>query len=284
MVNTFFGNRADDNKYKGEIMTADRKIFDIHGHNGSWPDRINCDELIFDVIKREKISKLLISNLSGMETENHVEGGNPLIPELEANRQTIKLCKENEGVLYAAAVCQVGKSSPETLEQALKEYKFTALKFHPFLIGIDANDKIYDPYLEIAEANNLPCVFHSAPGTSDPMKIYMLAKRHPKVPVVLYHINLMGNCEFTIEMIAKAVAKKEANLYCDTAWCPMDVTVNALRSSIKNRVMFGSDLPIDGPDHFRYYRGIMQTIDDLMPNVADDYFYNTAARLFLGEE
>ena len=186
--------------------------------------------------------------------------------------------------MYAAAVCQVGHSTPDALEQVLKEYKFTALKFHPFLIGIDANDKIYDPYLEIAEAHNLPCVFHSAPGASDPMKIYMLAKRHPKVPVVLYHINLMGNCEFTIEMIAKAVAKKEANLYCDTAWCPMDVTVNALRSSIKNRVMFGSDLPIDGEEHFRYYRGIMQTVDELMPDVADDYFYNTAARLFLGEK
>ena len=265
-------------------MIINRKIFDIHGHNGSWPDRINCDDLIFNVLKNECISKLLISNLSGLETENHVEGGTPLVAELEANRQTIKLCKENKDVLYAAAVCQVGQSTPETLEQVLKEYKFTALKFHPFLIGIDANNKLYDPYLEIAEAYNLPCVFHSAPGASDPMKIYMLAKRHPKVPVVLYHINLMGDCEFTIEMIANSMAKKDAMLYCDTAWCPMDVTVKALRSNIKNRVMFGSDMPIDGPEHFRYYKGIMQTINDLMPNIADDYFYNTAARLFLGEE
>lgn len=264
-------------------MIVNRKIFDVHGHNGYWPDRINCDELIFNIIKNENISKLLISNISGLETENHVEGATPLISELEANRQTINMCKENEGTLYAAAICQVGKSSPDDLEKVLGEYKFTALKFHPFLIGIDANDSQYDPYIEIAEANNLPCVFHSAPGTSDPIKIYMLAKRHPKVPIVLYHINLMGNCEFTIEMIANSIAKKDALLYCDTAWCPMDVTVKALRSSIKSRVMFGSDLPIDGCDHFKYYRGIMQTIDDLMPDIAGDYFYNTAARLFLGE-
>ena len=75
-------------------MIINRKIFDIHGHNGSWPDRINCDDLIFNVLKNECISKLLISNLSGLETENHVEGGTPLVAELEANRQTMKLCEK----------------------------------------------------------------------------------------------------------------------------------------------------------------------------------------------
>jgi hypothetical protein len=79
---------------ENKLMNSQRKIFDIHGHNGSWPDRINCDELLFDVIKKEKISKVLISNLSGLETQNHVEGGVPLINESDANRQTIELCKK----------------------------------------------------------------------------------------------------------------------------------------------------------------------------------------------
>lgn len=257
-------------------------IFDIHGHNGEWHTLPDCNSVLLQIVEKENLKKLLISNLKGMETEGHVAGGVPLAGELEANRETVQLCRDHDGVIYGAAVCQVGKSNPSTVEQALSEYDFKALKFHPYLLGIDADDGLYDPYLEIAEHWDLPCVFHSAPGTSDPIKIYTLAKRHPRVKVVLYHINLTGDCEFGIELIKNSIRKKDAQLYCDTSWVPLDMVIKALNTLGAEHVMFGSDLPLDGVNHFKYYRGIMETVREVFSSkICDLYFYRTAEALFL---
>ena len=257
-----------------------KKIFDMHANCGKWGSKADCNSLVTEIADSENIEKLLVSNLGGLETEGLEPGNTPLLEELDANRQTMAFCQLNPKML-AAAICQVGHSTPDSIETALTEYNFRALRFHPYFQDISPTSEKYDPYMEIAKQYEIPCIFHAAPGKSDPANIYSLAKRHPKVKVVLYHLNLTGDCEYGIEVVQNSIRKRDARLYCNTSWVPLDMVVKAIQTLGSERVMFGSDMPIDGENHFRYYRGIIQTIDSIFSEEdCNNYLYETANKLF----
>ena len=109
-------------------------------------------------------------------------GRKPLDDEIAGNLKTFDFCKKNPQLL-PIAVCQPGYGNAENIEKLLNKHKFYALKFHPYYLGINANHDLYNPYLNLAEKYKLPCVFHTANGTSDSKLVYDLAKKYPNAEV-----------------------------------------------------------------------------------------------------
>lgn len=235
----------------------------------------------------DSVEKALVTNLSCIDTQNHLEGAVPNQNETVGNTETINLCKKNKKLL-PVAVCQPGHGSSAKIKELLSSNKFYALKFHPYYLGIVANDRLYDPYLEVAEKmpsikpdmykNPLPCVFHSAFGKSNPQSICELAKRHPNVPIVLYHSTLETNDnpnnkhEDAIRCVENA---KQKNIYLELSWVDQDVVSNKIVEMInrvgEDRILFGTDASLGdyGKTHGnRYY---LDRVNKLKQKIRDNF-------------
>ena len=168
------------------------------------------DQEIKDIAK--KIDKIIVSNLDCMtrnhpdmaQSSNFANGYTFLKNEYDGNIELLRNSTNPNEYLYATA--QPGYGSAETLKKALEEgpKKFVGIKLHPHQLNIPANDKVYEPYMQLAQSKKLPCLFHcelnvdwSVPqgrlfadkskwSTSDPRYIIELAQKYPDVPVFLW--------------------------------------------------------------------------------------------------
>jgi predicted TIM-barrel fold metal-dependent hydrolase len=240
-------------------MINSLRIIDAHGHTGKFYEEDLTFERLSDSISIESISsyrveQILISNLSGIDTISHKPAketnSSPILNQKESTEEILEICRQNKKFL-PVALCQPGFGSAEEIDKILTKDKFYALKFHPYFLGIRADDKLFDPFLEVAKKHNLPCVIHSADGKfnfeteengkSSPVYIYNLAKRHADVPIVLYHINLEANLDLGIDVVKQSIENKDADLYLETSWVNPCKVAEALRTVGVDRVLFGSD-------------------------------------------
>lgn len=121
------------------------------------------------------------------------------------------------------------------------------LKLHPAVDNYPADDRRLDPYIELAATAGAPVAVHSGPGNSDPAKIARLAARFPAVSFVLYHTYL-GIASG--KRRAVRLARSHPNLVLETSWCSWN-TVNQLIDELgPDRVLFGTDAPVDGAHHY----------------------------------
>ena len=258
-------------------------IIDSHGHLGRWKTEWNEDlllpELMGGILDSGGVEAILVSNLSGIDCRDHSAGGQPWLPQREANLELLEWCAEDKRLL-PLAVCQPGISEAAEIEALLALYKFYGLKFHPFHLNLDADDPAYDPFMEIAAARGLPAVFHAAPGCSDPEKIAILAERFPSVPVVLYHINLTGDVSYGIRIAGRYLAAGKANLYLELSWVPAEYIGEAVDAVGPDRVLFGTDAPLDGPDHYNWYTKSFAAIESLGAEAAGLILEGNSRRIF----
>ncbi len=205
--------------------------------------------------------------------------GKYILDEIEGNKKLLENIKKtnNADKFIPLAVCEVDTGNAENIDKLLnsKTDKFYGLKFHPMVIGLDADDKKYNPYMKIAQKYKVPCVFHTENGNADPKKIYELAKRTPDVPVVLYHMNIVPlgkvgerpeeeiqsknlqnhrdkwcwdvreawNRE-GIDIVEQSIKNNDANLYLEISWTKPESMIEAIKRVGADRVIWGTDAPI----------------------------------------
>lgn len=249
--------------FKGENI-------DMHWHEGTWKSEnakyTNKDtfELIgkpFDVningkASKEEIKHVLISNLDCMTFDDNKQ---LLKNEIDGNMDMLKECKKYPQK-KAYAVCQVGWGNAENIEKIITENpdSFIGLKFHPMVFEKDANLSIYDDYMKIAEKYNLPCLFHSDKTNSFacPKKIHELAKRFPKVPVILAHMGIGTDHKDAINVLKDSITNNDSLIYVDTSWVDfgnkempaikglIEYLQNTSTGDYTHRILYGSDAPL----------------------------------------
>jgi len=259
------------------------KIIDAHGHVGNWyyksklydttPD---MDTIVKSELKNgDTIEKVIISNLDCMVDKykyndeiKHIEF---LKNEYQGNKELLEFCNKNEK--YAPlAVCQPEYGSVEEIKRLFKDYpnRFVGLKFHPEELNVTAQSYTYEAYLEFAEKENLPCLFHcsntwdvSYPDggvgrhsyCSRPEQIYENAKKYKNVPVILAHYGGDGEANYNkvTECILQSIEKKDANLFADISWVDCDrpekpnlkrIIAQLKEKNALDRLLFGTDAPI----------------------------------------
>lgn len=240
-------------------------IIDIHGHIGTYRGFDLSKETLLDNIQRWGVKMVLVSNIDGAGLPEMTRD----LDEREANREAEDVVSQYSTVLRGLLWTRPADGSITRIEGFLLAqaepgavHTFVGLKFHPEMNQFAADDPVVDPYLALCEKYEMPAVFHSgaAGSNSDPEKIYAVAKRHPTVPIVLYHSGFEGNHDAAIEVAKKARAAGDADLYLETAQMDPDSVIKAILEVGSDRVMFGTDACYYGADHYSHYEKLIQRL------------------------
>ena len=136
-----------------------------------------------------------------------------------------------------------GRTDPRRGEQAIQELtrmkeklNLSGLKLHPMVECFRPDHPFFTKFFQKTADLNLPILFHTGDGFSSPGLIAGIAKKHPKLPIILGH--LKEGC--------LNVMKSFDNVYVETSgtipeFVEMAVEIDA------DRILFGSDAP-----YYRY--------------------------------
>ena len=258
-------------------------VIDGHTHLGQHKDKNYRTEDLLSLTKAynpydwksDDVSHFVVSSIEALSKTNDKY----LLNETDSNKKILSDINNSNypDKFIPLAVCQVDSGNANNIENLFRteKNKFHGLKFHPMAIGIDADDKKYEPYMEVAKKHNVPCVFHTENGYAAPDKIYNLAKKFPTVPVVLYHMNIVPagkvgdrpkeeieskNLENDkdkwcwdvrekwnregIDVVEQSLRNKDANLYLETSWAKPEAVIEAIKRVGPDRVIWGTDAPI----------------------------------------
>ena len=248
------------------------KIIDSHAHVGSLGGSayLKSDLDVFvksELPNKDNIEKMFVSDIDVLTSSKK---------EYEGNLALLKLFeKDNKYSLLAS--CSPKNGDVKNIEKLFNENpnKFLGLKFHSPIQNLALSDEKYKPYMEFAEKNKLPCLFHSQvellqdgkinpklKHIADPEEIYTLAKKYPKTPVIMAHLGSGWNeaHDKAIDILVQSIEKGDANLYADISWVDIDHSQTHIVKAIKRlkgidekdwkygdqsfRLMFGTDAPL----------------------------------------
>jgi len=264
---------------KEKQVWKDYSIIDIHAHIGSFTGYDLRTETLLDNLERFNIRLALISNIDGAA----LPGKTLDLDEVAANKITLETVKSNSEILRGLAWARPLDGSPKNLEPFLRDHSFVGIKLHPEMNHFAADDPRVDGYLELCERYKVPAAFHSDQpgGNAAPDKIYAVARRHPTVPIILYHMVFGGPHEPAISAVKEALKKKDATLFLETSQADPRAVIKAVRELGSLRVLFGSDATYYGADHYEKYQTLVETLQsELSKEDFANVMYRNAERLF----
>ena len=234
-------------------------IIDSHLHFGSMGDFKMPAKVLIKSMKKYKIDFGIVSNIEAISYDNQQN----LIPEayhysqLEANQKTLDLVKKYPNKLKGQFWI---KPHQEGFKQEVAQFMlknkdyFVGLKIHPFHSKLKITDKKYEKYLDFAQANNFSVAVHTAKDeVSQPYHLAEVAKKYPEIDFIMVHLGLGTNNKAAIEYVAEI-----DNLYGDTTWVDFTKVKEAVRKCGSQKILFGSDNPIDGLDTYKSYTKFLQ--------------------------
>ena len=265
-------------------------IIDTHVHIGK---SLNFDLHPADVIysmEQYGIDYALVSDISAAEFD-HL--GKPVPLELQKPQNqifldTVRFARENPGMIGAVPWLKIDSELPDdTFKAILRENRaiVRAFKFHPFHSRTAPDDERLEPIYRLAAEYDLPIVSHTG-GCEEARSIhlYNAAKKHAELSFVMVHMDLGTDNSEAIELLGKL-----PNLYGDTTWVSVESTLKAIGRWGSEKILFGSDNPIDGKDTYlsnrtgdrSLYQAYFNEFRDMVS--ADDYaniMYKNAQKLF----
>jgi len=129
-----------------------------------------------------------------------------------------------------------GKEAIDELVRIKEKLNLAGLKLHPMVECFRPDHPFFAKFFQKTADLNLPILFHTGDGFSSPGLAAKIAKKYPKLPIILGHMN---------EGCVNVMRDRE-NVYVETSgtipeFVEMSVDID------ENRVLFGSDVP-----YFRY--------------------------------
>lgn len=262
-------------------LAADR-VIDVHGHIGSYKGYDLDTATLLGNIARYGVRLVLVSNIDGAD----LPGTTRNLDETAANQATVEIVRQNKDKLRGLIWTRPADGAPAKIEPFLKHDKerlFVGVKIHPEMNHFPADDARVDGYLRLCEQYRLPAVFHSGKrgSESDPVKIYAAARRHPRVPVILYHMGFGRDHAHAIAVAKEALVKKDAQLYVETAQAEPAAVLDAIKQLGAERVLFGTDATYYGKEHYARYEKLIVLLKEKL--TAEEYaqvMRGNAERLF----
>jgi len=157
------------------------------------------------------------------------------------NETAFEAIKQSGGRLIGAFVpnCfQNAEVIKRDIQFFTEQYHFKVIKIHPWLGAFPANSKELYPVFEAATELELPILYHSGtiPFTT-PAEMFDMAKRFPKVKVVMGH---SGETELWHDVMA--LTKYADNLFIETSGQPNRIFLEQFVQRYgSERVLYGSD-------------------------------------------
>jgi len=258
-------------------------LIDVHAHVGSFRGFDMSLATLLANLDEGGVRIALVSNIDGAA----LPGTTADLDEERANRRVAEVVRAHpdrlRGLLWARPLDGDPARLARFLDDPATARLFVGIKLHPEFNGFAADDARVDRYLALCERYHLPAVVHSGrPGSpSSPERIYALARRHPTVPVVLYHMGFGGAHEQAIAAVEKSLARRDARLYLETAQADPEMVLQAIARVGADRVLFGTDASYFGKGHYRTYEPLLMLLRARLSD--EDYAkvtFANAERLF----
>lgn len=224
-------------------------IIDTHVHIGTMLNFDMREEYIEYMMKEYSIDHCIVSN-SECATHDHFQNPIPkeyLKSHVDTNLRVIEFARKSDGKITVAMWVNPYEDT-STIEPLLKDNIdiVKAIKIHPFHSKLRFDSEQVQSYIRLAQKYNLPVVTHTGDTQCDDVKlVYDMAKKYPDVNFVMVHMGLGTDNQEAIELISKL-----PNLYGDTTWVSIDSTLKFLSVCGDDKLLFGSDAPIDGKDTY----------------------------------
>jgi predicted TIM-barrel fold metal-dependent hydrolase len=221
-------------------------IVDAHAHIATWGTLKECKDTLLESMEKYAIGFSLVSDCDCSEYPT-VGDKDVRISQIEGLKKVIAFAKRYPNKIGAAFWINPHneKVTPELYKLIEKNRKYIfAIKFHPFESHLKISSPKLKPYLELARHFNLPLMVHTAADNySDIAMLADVAIKNPDLVFVAAHLQLCSDNKDGYRAL-----KKAPNLYADTAWVTMGHAKKVLTEIGEDRIMFGSDNPIDGID------------------------------------
>lgn len=265
-------------------------LIDTHVHIGTMIGFDMKREDVLYAMERYGVDFSLVSDIEGAERDHDGKRIPASLqkPQNTILRDTIAFAREYPDRIGAVPWLKIGSELPDdefrTLIRDNRELIY-ALKFHPFHSRRAPDDPEIGPVYRLAAEYDLPIVSHTG-GCEEARSVhlYNAAKAHPELSFVMVHMDLGTDNREAEELLGLL-----PNIYGDTTWVSVDSTLRAVRRWGSEKILFGSDNPVDGKDTYlcnrsgdrSLYQQYFHEFRDLVS--ADDYaniMYRNAARLF----
>ncbi len=208
------------------------RIFDAHVHLGkSGPWQPHVDPSIY-------VEKL-IQLFDDYGVERAVVFPNPNVGDKypEMNNYIAECVKK-----YPKRLVGFGRTDPRR-QDSIKELArikqllgLTGLKLHPLVECFRPDHPFFNKFFQKANELKLPILFHSGDGFSSPGLILKIARKYPKLPIILAHLREYG----------VGALKECENVYVETSGALPDF-IELCTDVDVDRILFGSDVP-----YYRY--------------------------------
>ncbi len=240
-------------------------IIDAHHHLGA------CR--VFDV---ELTEDVIVATMDANDVSMCVMQPFPGAPDPRAVHDAIadmsvRHDKRFKGIASLSPHCDAGDYFKE-VERCIRKLGFVAVKLHT--IGHAVNPMSADAETIFVTARDLgvPVMVHTGTGIpfADPASVLSRAMQFPEVKVILAH----GGHGF-LGSPAVAVAKACPNVYIETSWSTAYDVLTAVYVVGADRVMFGSDLPMNVKSELTKIRGL-----GLSEEILRQVLGGTASRVF----
>lgn len=208
------------------------KICDAHvhlGESGPWQPHMNS------TIYVDKLVRLL----NKYEVERAVVFPNPNVGDKypQMNDYIAKSVKKHPKRLVGfGRVDPRREYAVQELNRIKNHLKLTGLKLHPMVECFRPDHPFFNKFFQKTNELSLPILFHTGDGFSSPGLILKIAKKYPKLPIILGHL----------KEAALGVMKQCENVYVETSGTSPDL-VELSADIDQGRILFGSDVP-----YYRY--------------------------------
>lgn len=224
-------------------------IIDTHTHIGiSLGFNMKESDILY-MMEKYCIDHCIVSSTECV-THDHKQRKIPAVfckNHVKTNQRVIDFARNNEGKI-SVALWVNPYEDVSTIETLIKDNRdvIVAVKFHPFHSKLRFDSKEIESYVKLAQKYSLPVVTHTGSGEHDNVRlVYDVAKKFPDVNFVMVHMGLGTDNEQAIQLISKL-----ENLYGDTTWVSTESTKKFLSVCGDEKIVFGSDSPIDGKDTY----------------------------------
>ncbi|MDD6489956.1 MAG: amidohydrolase family protein [Clostridia bacterium] len=226
-------------------------IIDTHVHIGEMLGFDMPEQMVLDSMKKYNIDYSLVSNIQAAEYDSdlNIIPTEQQISQTESLERSLKFARENPdkiGVFHW--IKPAFEKVDDKLENMIKDNLdvIHGIKVHPYHSKTALDDPKLEPYLQLAEKYNLPVAAHTGGcEEANSIHVYNAAIKHPNINFVMVHLGLGTDNKESIELLGKA-----DNLYGDTTWVPMEHIIDAVNKFGSEKILFGSDNPIDGLDTY----------------------------------
>jgi hypothetical protein len=151
------------------------------------------------------------------------------------------------------------------LTRIKKVLDLAGLKLHPMVECFRPDHPFFNKFFQEVSKLNLPILFHTGDGFSSPGLISKIARKYPKLLIILGHL----------KEAALNVLEEYENVYVETSGTLPDL-IELAADLDENRILFGSDAP--------YYRYPAQTaiveVSEITQRAKRKVFYENFQKLF----